>query len=94
MAAVRACEPHQIAVHGLLVLPIVMVVLEIIVDANVLIVRRVVVVGHAKLVAVRVLARDRSTAASPGSSVTSAPVWTGQNFRKEAGQNFGNPHRV
>ena len=30
-------------------------------------------------------------AASPGSSVTSKPVWTGQNFRKGSGQNFRNP---
>ena len=34
----------------------------------------------------------RSAAASPGSSVTSEPVWTGQNFRKGPGQNFRNPH--
>jgi hypothetical protein len=34
----------------------------------------------------------RSAAASPGSSVTSEPVWTGQNFRKGSGQNFRNPH--
>src|SRR3989454_1172898 len=33
----------------------------------------------------------RLAAASPGSSVTSEPVWTGQNFRKGSGQNFRNP---
>src|SRR5437867_116851 len=34
----------------------------------------------------------RLAAASPGWSVTSEPVWTGQNFRKGSGQNFRNPH--
>jgi len=33
----------------------------------------------------------RSAAASPASSVTSEPVWTGQNFRKGPAQNFRNP---
>jgi transposase InsO family protein len=37
--------------------------------------------------------RKRSAAASPGSSVTSELVWTGQNFRKGPGQNFRNPQR-
>jgi len=38
--------------------------------------------------------RKRSAAASPGSSVTSEPVWTGQNFRKGSGQNFRSPQVV
>jgi hypothetical protein len=36
----------------------------------------------------------RLPAASPERSVTSEPVWTGQNFRKRSGQNFRNPQMI